>query len=166
LKSALISSAGVPGARRAAFFFATGAIDGAVFAGFFDGSTLSRFGAAALPDFEASTLAGFAASTLAGFAVVAFLIGTGAVCAGAAAGGALRVSAALAAFLATGTVPGAGAATFFVAGACSPGDGLDAFTAAFRFAQNEDAMATEKTAEGIRKFGEDIVKLEKLVQSL
>jgi transaldolase len=28
---------------------------------------------------------------------------------------------------------------------------------------NEDPMATEKTAEGIRKFGEDIVKLEKLV---
>jgi transaldolase len=28
---------------------------------------------------------------------------------------------------------------------------------------NDDAMATEKTAEGIRKFGEDIVKLEKLV---
>ena len=36
---------------------------------------------------------------------------------------------------------------------------------AFRWALNEDAMATEKTAEGIRKFGEDIVKLEKLVQA-
>ena len=36
---------------------------------------------------------------------------------------------------------------------------------AFRWMFNEDAMATEKTAEGIRKFGEDIVKLEKLVQS-
>jgi transaldolase len=35
----------------------------------------------------------------------------------------------------------------------------------FRWMFNEDAMATEKTAEGIRKFGEDIVKLEKLVQS-
>jgi transaldolase len=34
---------------------------------------------------------------------------------------------------------------------------------AFRFALNEDAMATEKTAEGIRKFAIDIVKLEKLV---
>ncbi len=33
----------------------------------------------------------------------------------------------------------------------------------FRWMLNEDAMATEKTAEGIRKFGEDIVKLEKLV---
>jgi transaldolase len=33
----------------------------------------------------------------------------------------------------------------------------------FRFEVNEDAMATEKTAEGIRKFAADIVKLEKLV---
>jgi transaldolase len=28
---------------------------------------------------------------------------------------------------------------------------------------NEDAMATEKTAQGIRNFAADIVKLEKLV---
>ena len=28
---------------------------------------------------------------------------------------------------------------------------------------NEDAMATEKTAQGIRSFAADIVKLEKLV---
>jgi transaldolase len=33
----------------------------------------------------------------------------------------------------------------------------------FRWLLNEDAMATEKTAEGIRKFAADIVKLEKLV---
>lgn len=33
----------------------------------------------------------------------------------------------------------------------------------FRFGLNEDAMATEKTAEGIRKFSADIVKLEKLI---
>ncbi len=33
----------------------------------------------------------------------------------------------------------------------------------FRFAMNEDAMATEKTAEGIRQFSADIVKLEKLI---
>ncbi len=33
----------------------------------------------------------------------------------------------------------------------------------FRFAQNEDAMATEKTAEGIRQFSADIVKLEQLL---
>jgi transaldolase len=34
----------------------------------------------------------------------------------------------------------------------------------FRFAFNEDAMATEKTAEGIRVFAADIRKLEQLVQ--
>ena len=34
---------------------------------------------------------------------------------------------------------------------------------AFRFQLNEDAMATEKTAEGIRKFSADIVKLEQLI---
>ncbi|MGI8437369.1 MAG: transaldolase [Chthoniobacterales bacterium] len=33
----------------------------------------------------------------------------------------------------------------------------------FRYALNDDAMATEKTAEGIRKFAADIVKLEKLI---
>ncbi len=33
----------------------------------------------------------------------------------------------------------------------------------FRWALNEDAMATEKTAEGIRNFAADIVKLEKLI---
>lgn len=36
----------------------------------------------------------------------------------------------------------------------------------FRFAMNEDAMATEKTSEGIRKFAADIVKLEDLVKSM
>lgn len=35
----------------------------------------------------------------------------------------------------------------------------------FRFELNEDAMATEKTAEGIRKFSADIVKLEQLISS-
>jgi transaldolase len=35
----------------------------------------------------------------------------------------------------------------------------------FRWALNEDAMATEKLAEGIRAFGADAVKLEKLVQA-
>jgi transaldolase len=35
----------------------------------------------------------------------------------------------------------------------------------FRFALNEDAMATEKTAEGIRNFAADIVKLEKLISA-
>jgi transaldolase len=32
-------------------------------------------------------------------------------------------------------------------------------------ARDDDAMATEKTAEGIRKFAADIVKLEKFVAS-
>jgi len=35
----------------------------------------------------------------------------------------------------------------------------------FRFLLNEDAMATEKTAEGIRKFAADIVKLEQVIAS-
>jgi transaldolase len=37
--------------------------------------------------------------------------------------------------------------------------------ASFRYALNEDAMATEKTAEGIRLFSADIVKLEQLILS-
>jgi transaldolase len=37
--------------------------------------------------------------------------------------------------------------------------------AAFRFALNEDAMATEKLAEGIRAFAADAVKLEKLMEA-
>jgi transaldolase len=37
--------------------------------------------------------------------------------------------------------------------------------AAFRFALNEDAMATEKLAEGIRAFAADAVRLEKLIES-
>ncbi|MFK7850743.1 MAG: transaldolase [Akkermansiaceae bacterium] len=37
---------------------------------------------------------------------------------------------------------------------------------AFRLMFNEDAMATEKTAQGIRGFAADIVKLEKLVNDL
>ena len=35
--------------------------------------------------------------------------------------------------------------------------------AAFRYALNEDAMATEKLAEGIRAFAVDAIKLEKLI---
>lgn len=34
----------------------------------------------------------------------------------------------------------------------------------FRWQLNEDAMATEKTAEGIRKFAVDVVKLEKMIE--
>jgi transaldolase len=35
----------------------------------------------------------------------------------------------------------------------------------FRYEMNDDAMATEKTADGIRKFAVDVVKLEQLVAS-
>ncbi|MEN8694278.1 MAG: transaldolase [Akkermansiaceae bacterium] len=37
---------------------------------------------------------------------------------------------------------------------------------AFRFEFNEDAMATEKTAQGIRAFSADIVKLEKMIAEM
>ena len=36
----------------------------------------------------------------------------------------------------------------------------------FRWMMNEDAMATEKLAEGIRKFSVDIVKLENIMKEL
>ena len=36
----------------------------------------------------------------------------------------------------------------------------------FRWIMNEDAMATEKLAEGIRKFTEDLLKLEKYLATL
>ena len=38
--------------------------------------------------------------------------------------------------------------------------------ASFRFSLNEDAMATEKLAEGIRTFAADAIKLEKLIEEL
>ena len=38
--------------------------------------------------------------------------------------------------------------------------------AGFRFALNEDAMATEKLAEGIRGFAVDAGKLDKLIEDL
>ena len=37
--------------------------------------------------------------------------------------------------------------------------------AGFRFAMNEDAMATEKLAEGIRAFCVDAIKLEQLIKA-
>ena len=37
--------------------------------------------------------------------------------------------------------------------------------AGFRYALNEDAMATEKLAEGIRAFAADTVKLEQLMKA-
>ena len=36
----------------------------------------------------------------------------------------------------------------------------------FRWMMNEDAMATEKLAEGIRNFTKDLVKLEKQIMQL
>lgn len=42
---------------------------------------------------------------------------------------------------------------------------IDCDEKTFRWMMNEDAMATEKTAEGIRKFSIDIVKLEDLIKS-
>jgi len=44
-------------------------------------------------------------------------------------------------------------------------DKLDLDEKSFRYLVNEDAMATEKLAEGIRRFAADIVKLEELIQS-
>lgn len=43
---------------------------------------------------------------------------------------------------------------------------LESSEQAFRWAMNEDAMATEKLAEGIRNFAADQVKLEQLLQQL
>jgi transaldolase len=42
-------------------------------------------------------------------------------------------------------------------------DGLDASEPAFRWGMNEDPMATEKLAEGIRQFNNDLVSLKKLL---
>lgn len=41
---------------------------------------------------------------------------------------------------------------------------LDLDEKTFRYLLNEDAMATEKTAQGIRSFAADIVKMEKLIE--
>ena len=51
------------------------------------------------------------------------------------------------------------------AAASSKWDKITLDEKSFRFQLNEDAMATEKTAEGIRKFSADIVKLEELISS-
>jgi transaldolase len=47
----------------------------------------------------------------------------------------------------------------------SPPERLDASEKSFRFLLNEDAMATEKTAEGIRLFSADIRRMEALIAS-
>lgn len=43
---------------------------------------------------------------------------------------------------------------------------LDVSEKSFRYLLNDDAMATEKTADGIRKFAVDMVKLEDLVKTM
>ncbi len=50
--------------------------------------------------------------------------------------------------------------------AASPAEKISLNESDFRFLFNEDAMATEKTAHGIRAFSADIVKLEKLIESM
>jgi transaldolase len=45
------------------------------------------------------------------------------------------------------------------------GDRIDVSEAAFRYALNDDAMATEKLAEGIRGFATDIIKLENILRA-
>ena len=44
-------------------------------------------------------------------------------------------------------------------------DAVNYDEAGFRYALNQDAMATEKLAEGIRAFAADAVKLEQLLQA-
>jgi transaldolase len=45
----------------------------------------------------------------------------------------------------------------------SPGEKISLDEKSFRLHLNDDAMATEKTADGIRKFSADIVKLEEMI---
>ncbi len=52
------------------------------------------------------------------------------------------------------------------AAALSAGEQLHLDEKGFRYAFNEDAMATEKTAQGIRNFAADLVKLEALVEGM
>ena len=47
-----------------------------------------------------------------------------------------------------------------------PAEKLDLDEAAFRWMHNEDAMPTDKLAEGIRRFHADAQKLERLIVSL
>lgn len=46
------------------------------------------------------------------------------------------------------------------------GKNIEMSESIFRWMMNEDAMATEKTAEGIRNFAQDIVKLEAIVEEM
>ena len=51
------------------------------------------------------------------------------------------------------------------AAAASDIEKLDLDEKSFRYLLNDDAMATEKTAQGIRAFAADIVKMEALIES-
>jgi len=53
-----------------------------------------------------------------------------------------------------------------VAAAAFSGDKVDCSESNFRFLMNEDACATEKTAEGIRGFSADLRKLEDLIKAM
>jgi transaldolase len=46
------------------------------------------------------------------------------------------------------------------------GDKLHVDEASFRYALNEDQMATEKLSEGIRGFAADIIKLENIIKGM
>ena len=48
----------------------------------------------------------------------------------------------------------------------APGHAVTYNEASFRYALNEDAMATEKLAEGIRAFAADAAKLDRMIQAL
>ena len=52
------------------------------------------------------------------------------------------------------------------AAAASVGARVEMSEQVFRWMMNEDAMATEKLAEGIRNFAIDTVKLEKLIAGM
>ena len=54
---------------------------------------------------------------------------------------------------------------FFPAKEDSGTEKMEADEKSFRWLLNEDAMATEKLSEGIRKFAADSVKLEAIVRS-
>lgn len=53
-----------------------------------------------------------------------------------------------------------------IAAAAEPIAKIPVDESSFRYALNEDAMATEKLSEGIRGFAADIIKLEKIVSDL
>jgi len=48
----------------------------------------------------------------------------------------------------------------------SPVEKMEMDESIFRFKLNEDAMATEKLAEGIRRFSADMISLEELLKKL